>query len=85
MASSQASLSQEQVLQLLESNGGTIKDTRTLWHGASEKPSWQDEAASEDFFKRRAAWQLSLQGVLSSLTSREVRSRWDAVAALDAR
>jgi hypothetical protein len=71
-SSSQAVPSQEQLLQLVESHGGAIKDTRELWKSATEKPSWEDEAASEEYFKRRAAWQLSLQGILNSLISREV-------------
>lgn len=75
-SSSQATLTQEQVLQLLDSKG-EIKDTRTLWPGEREKPSWQDEQASEEYFQRRAAWQVGLQGPLNSLNSREVSEmRW---------
>lgn len=75
-SSSQALPSQEQVLQLIESNGGTIQDTRTLWKGPTEKPSWEDVTASEEYFNRRAAWQVSLTGILNSLRSRDVSKKF---------
>jgi hypothetical protein len=71
-STSQEMLSQEQILQLLESNGGEIKDTRTLWQEGGQKPSWQDIEASEQYFQRKAAWQVGLSGVLNSLQSKEV-------------
>lgn len=64
--------SQEQVLQLIENNGGQIKDTRLLYKGEVKSNVAQDPKAAEESFRRRADWQLGLQGVLSSLKSREM-------------
>lgn len=57
-----ATPTQEGVLKLIEDHGGTIGDTRKIYPGSNE----------QDSFQQRAAWQQSLQGVLNSLTSREV-------------
>lgn len=63
---------QEQLLQLIESNGGNIKDTRTLYKNDSSEPSNQDPKAIDEAFRKRADWQLGLQGILNSLKSREM-------------
>jgi hypothetical protein len=64
--------SQEELLKLIDDNGGIIKDTRDLWKSPTPKPSWEDVTASDEYFNRRAAWQVSLTGVLNSLRSRDV-------------
>lgn len=65
--------SAEEILALLEAHGGKIDDTRALWTKPSGgEPAGEDEKAVEEYFRSRANWQLALQGVLNSLTSREV-------------
>jgi hypothetical protein len=64
--------SQEQLLQLLETHKGRIADSRTLWKEEGSVPDGQDPKLVEEHFRRRANWQLGLQGVLNSLKSREV-------------
>lgn len=72
-STSQKPFTSEQILQLLESNSGEIKDSRKLWPENDQKPAWTDVEASEQYLQRKAAWQLELSAVLNSLTSREVR------------
>lgn len=65
--------SQEQLLQLL--GNSDVQDSRTLWHSDHAKPNSDDAKEVDEYFRKRAEWQLSLQGVLNSLKSREVRHR----------
>lgn len=68
---------QEQLLQLIESSKGRIADSRTLWKDHGTAPGGGDDPkAVEEYFRRRANWQLGLQGVLNSLKSREVGCMW---------
>lgn len=65
--------SQEELLLIIETVGGEITDTRTLWKGPQSVPETGNVKAVEDVFRQRAEWQVALQGVLNSLKSREVR------------
>ncbi|KAE8233903.1 hypothetical protein CF326_g1061 [Tilletia indica] len=61
---------QEQVLKLVnEAANGKIEDSRTLVAAPAADAAGQDTGAA---FKQRAQWQLTLQGVLNSLSSREM-------------
>ncbi len=64
-----STVTQEQVLQLLDQQG-TLPDTRQLYKGAAHEA--QDGSWNEAAFKENAAWQLQLQSVLKSLNSRDV-------------
>ncbi|CAD6884588.1 unnamed protein product [Tilletia controversa] len=61
---------QEQVLKLVDgAPNGKIEDSRTLVAAPTADAAAQDAGAA---FKLRAQWQLTLQGVLNSLSSREM-------------